>query len=54
MMQNPEAMAFHMARKTTLHRQVQVPLAQYQGEKGRCSMARKKERETLRNFGQCA
>ena len=48
-------MAFHVARKTTLHRRTQAPLqAQYQGEKGRGSMARKKERETLRNFGQRA
>ena len=55
LMQNPEAMAFHVARKTTLHRRTQAPLqAQYQGEKGRGSMARKKERETLRNFGQRA
>ena len=54
MMQDPEAMAFHVARKTTLHRRAQAPLAQYQGEKGRGSMARKKERETLRNFGQRA
>ena len=55
MMQNPEAMAFHVARKTTLHRRAQAPLqAQYQDEKGRGSMARKKERETLRNFGQRA
>ena len=55
MMQNPEAMAFHVARKTTLHRRAQAPLqAQYQDEKGRGSMARKKECETLRNFGQRA